>query len=88
MGSIYPHFEGTRWDRLGYDSYDFNQCARFIAVHDGNPIITNKRKFRVLAHGRGRCTVWAETIAEAKAIACSERGWNVKDIYDVHIVHH
>lgn len=87
MGSIYPHFEGTRWDRLGYDSYDFDQCTRFVAVHRGKRITTNKRKWRVLAMGKRRCTVFAETIAEAKSTACDKCGWDVNDIYDVHMLY-
>jgi hypothetical protein len=88
MGSIYPCFEGARWDRLGYDTYDFEQCTRFVSVHHGVRSTTNRRKFRVLANGRKRCTVFAETITDAKKQACEKCGWDVADIYDVHMLHH
>ena len=88
MGSIYPHFEGVRWDKLGYDSYDFEQCTRFVAVRRGKRLNTNKRKFRILATGKRRCTVFAETITDAKRAACERCGWDISDIYDVHMLHH
>ncbi len=74
MGSIYPHFEGTRWDRLSYDSYDLDKHI--------TPVFMNIYKWRV-RKGRERITVYAATIDDAKLLACKRRGWRMEDITEV-----
>ncbi len=77
MGSVFAHFEGTRWDRLGYDSYDFDQCCSFLGV----------RRWSV--HYKGKHTiVCASTIVEAKQLAHERRGFPVDQIDCVHMLHH
>lgn len=77
MGSVFPHFEGTKWWRLGYDSYDFNKCYSFL----------NMRRFRV-HKGRLHTIAVASNIADAKRLARERRGWKEHEIDSVHIVHH
>ena len=77
MGSIYPHFEGTRWDRLGYDSYDLDKNVP--------PVFMDVRKFVVRA-GRQRTIVYATSIDGAKAKACEKRGWASETITEVRAI--
>ena len=86
MGSIFPGFEGPRWDKLGYDSYDFDKCTRFVAYNHGKPTITSMRKWRVLATRNRRCTVFAEGVAEARRRACELCGWVDSDIHCVRML--
>jgi len=64
MGSIYPHFEGTRWDRLGYDSYDLDASIK--------PVFMDLFKWTV-RQGRKHITVCAKDIDGAKRAACERR---------------
>lgn len=77
MGSVFPHFEGTRWDKLGYDSYNFDQCWSFM----------NMRRFRVHS-GRCHTIIVASNIPDAKRFACERRGWKESQIDSVHMLHH
>ncbi len=74
MGSIYPHFEGTRWDRLSYDSYDLDKHIK--------PVFMNIYKWLV-RKDRERVTVYAATIDDAKLLACKRHGWRIEDITEV-----
>lgn len=64
MGSIYPGFSGTRWDRIGYDSFDLDKHIK--------PVFMNLFKWTV-RQGRKHITVCAKDIDAAKRIACERR---------------
>jgi hypothetical protein len=75
MGSIYPHFSGTRDERVGYDSYDFTQIK---------PVWMDLYRWAVRA-GSKHITVLATTLDRAKARACEKRGWTIDEITSVYI---
>ena len=77
MGSIFCGMSGTRWDRIGYDSYDFSQCFNYMGI----------RKWRVSTTGKRRIVVYDKTIDGAKAQACKKRGWLPSEITCVRMLY-
>jgi len=77
MGSVFPHFEGTKWWRLGYDSFDFSVCFNYLGI----------RKWRV-HRKREHIIVYAATIEAAKAEASDKRHWPLHEIDCVNMLHH
>lgn len=77
MGTIYPTIRGTRWDRIGYDSYDLDANIK--------PVFMDLFRWTVRA-GRQHTVVCAKTIDAAKIVACGKREWNLSDITEVRAV--